>query len=269
MELSPFFFALYKLVKYAVYPLTWLLVLAGLSTILAFAPTSRRRLRWTRILAASTLFLVFVSGSPILAHTLVGLLEAQNPPFDRTSAQRFDAIVVLGAGALGQGTLRPEDGLSPLSLERTICGADLYAQGFAPRVLFAGAQSSLFGRGPKEAVEMKRVALRLGVSKPAILTEDRSRTTYENAVETKRLLGPASILLVTSASHVPRALALFRKQGMRVSPYPCGYLVEDRPGWGWSANVFDLLPNEAALHANTLAVNEIVGSLLYWAFGKL
>ncbi len=44
--------------------------------------------------------------------------------------------------------------------------------------------------------------------------------------------------------------------------------VEDRPGWGWNASVFDLPPNEVALHANTLAVNEIVGSLVYRALGK-
>ncbi len=269
MELSPFFFAVYKVVKYAVYPFTWLLLLTGLSTILAFAPASWRQLRWTKIVAVFTLLLVFISGSPILARVLVGSLEAQYPPFDPSSVQRFDAIVVLGGGAVGRGTLRPEDGLSPLSLERTVCGANLYAQGFAPKVLFAGAESSAFERGPKEAVEMKRLAVRLGVSQKAILTEDRSRTTFENAVETKRLLGPASILLVTSASHVPRALALFHKQGMRVTPYHCGYLVKDRPGLDWRVHIVDLLPNDAALHANTVAVNEIVGSLVYDALGKL
>jgi uncharacterized SAM-binding protein YcdF (DUF218 family) len=269
MELSPFFFALYKLVKYAVYPFTWFLLLTGLSTILAFMQTSWRQLQWTRVVTVCTLLLVFLSGSPIAARILVGSLEAQYPPFDASRAQRFDAIVVLGAGAVGQGTLRPEDGLSPLSLERTLCGVDLYTRGFGPKVLFAGAESNVFGQGPKEAHEMTRLALRLRVPQQAIVTEDRSRTTYENAVETKRLLGPASILLVTSASHIPRALALFHKQGMRVTPYPCGYLVEDRPGLGWKLNVFDLLPTEAALHANSLAVNEIVGSLVYAALGKL
>src|SRR5215831_3902418 len=57
-----------------------------------------------------------------------------------------------------------------------------------------------------------RWAERLGIPDRAIVTEENSRTTFENASETKRLLGPASILLVSSASHLPRAVMLFGKQ---------------------------------------------------------
>jgi len=269
MELSPFLFGLYKLAKFAVYPFTWVVVLLALVAILSALPGSPRRSWWLRYLSASTLLLVFVFGNPLVARTLLGLLEGQYPPFSGSTTRRFDAIVVLGGGAVGKGTLRPSDQLSGLSLERTICGADLFAQGLAPRLLLTGGEATIFGPGPIEAVEMKRLALRLGVPEDAIVVEDRSRTTYENAVGVKGILGHASILLVTSASHVPRAVGLFRKQGLETTASPCGYLEKDRPWSGWDGNPFDLIPEVEAMDRNTDAIAELVGTIVYGAIGKL
>lgn len=269
MELSPFFFGLYKFAKFAVFPFTWLFLLLGVLTFLVVLPVSPQRLRWIRILAISALLLTFLFGNPIVAATLAGLLEQQAPRLDSSSIKRFDAIVVLGGGAAGKGTLRPSDELSDLSMKRTICGADLFAHGFAPRILFSGGDASIIGSGPKEAIEMKRLARRLGVPEEAILIEDQSRTTYESAVATKRLLGQASILLVTSANHIPRALGLFRKQGLDVTPSPCGYTVKNRPGDNWGGDPFDLLPQAGAFSKSTTAIAELVGMLVYWVTGKL
>ena len=85
----------------------------------------------------------------------------------------------------------------------------------------------------------------------------------------KGILGHASILLVTSASHVPRAVGLFRKQGLETTASPCGYLAKDRPWSGLGINPFDLLPDVDALSRNTIAITEVVGTIVYWAIGKL
>lgn len=268
MELSPFLFGLYKLVKFLVYPLTWMFVLLALVAVLAGLPGSPRRSWWLRYLSASTLLLLFIVGNPLISRTLVGLLERQYPPFEGSATRRFDAIVVLSGGIAGKGTLRPTDQLSGLSLERTICGVDLFGQGLAPRLVLSGGEATVFGPGPIEAVEMKRLALRLGVPEQAIVVEDRSRTTYENAVDVKRILGHASILLVTSASHMPRALGLFRKQGLETTASPCGYLAKNRPWSRWD-DPFDLIPDVEALRKSTLAITEVVGTIVYWAIGKL
>ncbi len=269
MELTPFLFGVYKLVKFAVYPFTWLFVLLGFLTILAVAPASPRRLRWIRILAVSTFLLFFLLGNPLVASTLMGFLESQYPPFDHSTTKKFDAIVVLAGGALSQGSLRPSTELTDSSTARTLCGANLYAQGFASQVLFSGGDATIFGQGPIEAMEMKRLAVRLGVPEQAIVLEDRSRNTYEEAIETERILGEASILLVTSASHIPRALGLFHKQGMDVTPYPCGYTAKDRPGDLWDNDPFDLVPGAEALSKSTKAINEITGIIVYWLGGKI
>jgi uncharacterized SAM-binding protein YcdF (DUF218 family) len=269
MEMSPFLFGLYKLVKYGIYPLTWLsLFLVVLALLVAF-PISPRRLRWIRYLVGSSIFVVLIFSSRLVSSTLIGLVEERAPQFDDSTAKRFDAIVVLGGGAAGQGTLRPTDELSLESMERTICGADLFTKGFAPRLLFTGGNSSVYGSGPEESAVTKRLALRLGVPENAILLESQSRNTYENAVETKRLLGTASILLVTSASHIPRASALFRKQGFNLTSYACGYQAQNLPGSEWNGDPFDLIPDVKALYTSTEAISEIAGFLVYRAIGKL
>ena len=117
---------------------------------------------------------------------------------------------------------------------------------------------------------MRRWAERLGVPREAIVIEGQSRTTYENAIETKRLLGAASVLLVTSASHLPRATALFAKQGFHVTPVPCDFLIRNRPRDNFQdLDPFDVLPNDRAIEQTTGAVTELAGMGVYWLTGKL
>jgi len=269
MEMSPFLFGLYKLAKHLLYPLTWLTLLLAVLVVLVSGPFSPRRIRWVRMTAGAALLLTLVLSNRTLGHVLVSYVEAASPPFVVTSPQSFDAIVVLGGGVVAQGTLRPSDALSGIGLERTVCGIELFRQGVAPRLLFAGGDSAVFGSLPEESQVMKSLAVRLGVPEDAVLTENHSRNTYENAVGTKQILGDASILLVTSASHIPRAVGIFRNQGMKVTPYPCGYLARNLPGTGVDWVPFDLIPDARALFITTETISEIAGRVFYRVTGKL
>jgi uncharacterized SAM-binding protein YcdF (DUF218 family) len=201
MELTPFLFAVYKLVKYGFYPLSWVLLVMMLTTLWLFLPLTPQRLRRARIGSLSGVLLLLAISNPLVARPLLGSLEAWYPPPSLSNSERYDAIVVLGGGVLERGTLRPMADLSSHSRNRTTCGVDLYQQGYAPKLVFTGGNGYAF-EGPKDAPEMKRWAMRLGVSMEGMVIEEQSRTTYESAIETKRLLGPVSILLVTSASHL-------------------------------------------------------------------
>jgi uncharacterized SAM-binding protein YcdF (DUF218 family) len=269
MEMSPFLFGLYKLVKLVVYPYTWLCIVTAALAALAFLPSSPTRLRWFRILAVAALVIVWLLGAPLVSTIAAGLLESRSQPFDRTTTARFDAVVVLGAGVSGKGSLRPADQLSGLSMQRTLCGADLFAEGRAPRLVLTGGTAAIFGEAPKEAVEMRRLAIRLGVPEEAIVVDDRARTTYENALEVKRVLGQGSILLVTSASHMPRAAGLFRKQGFTVTTAPCTYRLQEWPNVWSNLDLLDFFPILWALDGFTNTLAEVVGMITYWATGKL
>ncbi|HJT19082.1 MAG TPA: YdcF family protein [Nitrospira sp.] len=219
MELTPLLFALYKLAKYFLYPLTWVILLVVLTVWLVFLPQNATRLRWTRITASASLIVLLLVSNPFLSNQLIGTLEGWYPSVPPASPRPHDAIVVLSGGILDRGTLRPSDELSSYSRDRTICGVDLYQQGYAPKLLLTGGDAHVFRSGPIEALKMKEWAERLGVPRADIMTEEESRTTYENAIGTRRLLGPSSIVLVSSAFHLPRAVAIFEKQ--RLSGNAC------------------------------------------------
>jgi uncharacterized SAM-binding protein YcdF (DUF218 family) len=270
MELTPFFFGLYKFVKYGLYPLTWVVLLLVAATILTLFPFSPIRLRWVRQLVASSLLLLMTSSSPLIAYPLIGSLESWYRPPQLTPSDRFDAIVVLGGGLDEKGSLRPTVEPNSLSRNRTTCGVDLFQQGYAPTLVLTGGDAMVLGRGPQVADEMKRWAVRLGVPESATKIDTEARNTYENATGTKRLIGPASILLVSSASHLPRAVPVFTKQGFRVTPAPCDYVAQSLPREGWdNIDLLDFLPTATALQHTTVVVTEVVGIIVYWLAGKL
>jgi uncharacterized SAM-binding protein YcdF (DUF218 family) len=270
MELTPFFFGLYKFVKYGLYPLTWVVVLLGASMLLALFPFSPKRLRWVRLLILSSLLLLMTISSPLIATPLIGSLEAWHQPPRLMPSDRFDAIVVLGGGVDEKGSLRPTTEPSSLSRNRTTCGVNLYQRGYAPTLVLTGGDTRIFGTGPQEAVEMKRWAVHLGVPESATMIDTEAQNTFENATGTKQLLGPASILLVSSASHLPRAVPVFAKQGFRVTPAPCDYVSRNLPRESWDdIDPFDFMPNDGALQHTREAVAEVAGIVIYWLAGKL
>lgn len=270
VDLTPALYGAYKIVKYLLYPLSWIAGGLLLTFLTACLPTTPWQTRWVRRFAFGSVIVTLLTATPLPAKMLIALLEGWHPPFQPTASTRFDAVVVLAGGVYSQGTLRPSAEISEASRERTTCGAEAWLQGIAPRLVLSGGDARVFGTGPIESHEMKRWARRLGVPESAILAEDRSRTTYENAIRTKELLGASRILLVTAAHHLPRAVALFQKQGFTVTPSPCGYEATDRPADVWQRlNLFDLLPSYTALKLTTQAIDELVGIAVYWAAGKL
>ena len=270
MELTPFFFGLYKFVKYGLYPLTWVVLLLSAATILALFPFSPKRLRWVRLLVITSLLLLVTISNPLVATSLMGSLESWYQPTHLSPSDRFDAIVVLGGGINEKGSLRPTTEPSSYSRNRTTCGVDLYQRGYAPILALTGGDGRIFGTGPKEAVEMQHWAVRLGVPESATKIDTEARNTYENATGTKQLLGPASILLVSSAGHLPRAVPVFTKQGFRVTPAPCDYASQNLPRENWNnVDLFDFLPNDTALRQTREAVEEVAGIVVYWLAGKL
>ena len=270
MELTPFFFGLYKFVKYGLYPLTWVVLLLGAATVLALFPFSPTRLRWVRRLVIVSLLLLLTISNPLVATSLMGSLESWYQPAQLSPSDRFDAIVVLGGGVNERGSLRPAAEPTSYSRNRTTCGVDLFQQGHAPIVVLTGGDARVFGTGSKEAVEMQRWAVRLGVPESATMIDTDARNTYENATGTKRLIGPASILLVSSAGHLPRAVPVFIKQGFRVTPAPCDYASQDLPQESWKdIDLFDFMPSTTAFQHTTEAVTEVAGIVIYWLAGKL
>ncbi len=175
--------------------------------------------RW--ILAGGTILLL--GGWAPLPDALLRHLERQYPDPPALPVQQYAGVIVLGgaleSGYVSEGTQEPQvNG----GAERLTTVLPLLRQAPDLAVVFTGGQGEYFGSGPSEAERARRFFVQLGLDPQRVRLEDKSRNTYENAVFTARLSGidPGKPwILITSAYHMPRALAVFRKQGWNVTPY--------------------------------------------------
>jgi len=145
--------------------------------------------------------------------------------------EHVDGIVVLG-GAIDDLTSR-DRGTPTLTAaaNRLTTFVALSRRYPDARLVFTGGSGDL-AQGVSNEAEFARTLLdQLGLSPERVLFEDRSRTTRENATDTAALVRPQPgerWVLVTSASHMPRAVGVFRHAGWTVLPWPVGYLSRNR-----------------------------------------
>lgn len=192
-----------------------------------------------------------------------GLLEQRYPHRLPDELPQAQAIVVLGGNTANnrQNWFQPLDAQTAWS--RIDTAARLYEAGRAPRIVLSGA--ALDGT-MSEASMMARQLVQYGIPEQALVQEAASLTTYENAVYTRKVLDAQNIgdvLLVTSALHMPRAMAVFRKQGIHAVAAPSDpqITVPDDPDFSF------WLPSMRALSASRSIVKEYVGLLVYWLRG--
>jgi uncharacterized SAM-binding protein YcdF (DUF218 family) len=224
----------------------------------------RRRLGTTLSWAALTVLLV--QGWEPLPDVVIRQLEAQYPgPAAKASLQPYAGVVVLG-GALEPAYVWQGHGQVALNsaAERMTVPIALLQQYPHLRLLFTGGEGELFAEGFTEAERAKIFFDSMGVAPQRVVYESASHTTYENAVFSARVAGvdPAQPwLLLTSASHMPRALATFRKAGWNVTAYP----VDFRTGTDTPWTQYSLAGGATKWH---LALHELMGLLTYRLAGR-
>ena len=131
------------------------------------------------------------------------------------TAKESDVIIVLGAGLLRDG--RPGWALTRRSLQ----GADLWRKGMASYVLCTGGQAETYPRS--EAAACRELLLTAGLPTGAILMEEQSRSTEENAIFSRGILDEMEfddVLLVSDSYHMLRATWLFQLQGINSTSSP-------------------------------------------------
>lgn len=253
-----------KILPYLLYPLSivLLLLLAGAVARLLGAR------RAGGVLVSLSVVLLLVASNPWLAREFRARLEQWYPPVTVAETPRAGAIVVLG-GALDLPV--PPRIVAELngSADRPLHGARLYRAGKAPLVVVTGG--NVFDQGEQirgEAWYMTQLLIEWGVPGFAIMAEENSRNTRDNALETKKILdreGIHTVLLVTSAMHMPRALATFAGAGIATIPVPVDFTVGDYR----QPLLLDLLPSAGALAFNTQTLREYLGIFVYGLRGWL
>jgi uncharacterized SAM-binding protein YcdF (DUF218 family) len=225
------------------------------------ALTLRKQLAIT--LTAVGLVWVLLWSLPSATLYFGGKLESRYPFQLPENLSQGDVIVVLGGNTQANRANWFEPFNRATATDRVDRAAALYFAGRAPKILLSGGAYE--GR-VSEAQGMAKVLRQKGIPDSALILEKESRNTHENTVLTQIALNnPAhqKILLVTSALHMPRALASFQKQGM--SAIPAGVAPQISLPDDYALNPW--LPHTRSLEASRTIIKEYFGLLGYWFRG--
>lgn len=256
-------FFLSKFLPLFIYPIGIVIILL----VVALVCLIRLKRRPAIAAISAALVILYMSSMPLLSDLLVRSLEYQNlPPQEIPVA---DAIVVLGGGTKAQISPRPWIEVSEAG-DRILYGSRLWLEKKAPLLILSGGRTSLFGEGGRaESEDMTEIAIALGVNKSSILQDPDSLNTYENAVNVQKLLQKSNlnkIILVTSAMHTPRSLAIFRKLGIETIAAPTDFFIVENPE---PPNIFAILPDADTLKNTTNTLKEYIGLIIYRLYGWL
>jgi len=210
-----------KLLDFLTQPLAWVLTLLALGLLL------RHRRRTGTALLWSALAVLLLQGWEPLPDALLRRLEAQYPAPAQIDLSRYAGVVVLGGATepsyVWEGHEQPAlNGAA----ERLTAALPLLQRAAQLKLLYTGGEGEWFERGLSEAERARRFYAAMGVPAQRLLLEAAARTTHENAVLSAALPGVDKTqpwLLLTSAWHMPRSMATFRKAGWNVTPWPTDY----------------------------------------------
>jgi uncharacterized SAM-binding protein YcdF (DUF218 family) len=249
-----------KLLLFVTQPLAWVALLLALGLLLL-----HRRERIGRRLIGTALGVLLLQGWLPLPDALLRQLERQYPAPAGLDFRHYAGIVVLG-GALEPAYIWAGHAQPALNgaAERMTAPLPLLQQYPNLRLLFTGGEGELLAEGMSEAERARRFYLQMGVDPQRLQFESASRTTHENAVLSAKLPDIDKTrpwLLLTSAWHMPRALATFRKTGWNVSPWPADYRTGLETPW----SQYSLAQGAVKWHT---ALHEYLGLFVYQLTGR-
>lgn len=255
------FFVLSKIFWLLVQPLS-LIFLLGLAGAVLVA---WRRVRTGLAIGGLALVLLGASSFTTLGFLLINPLEER---FARPAEMPTDVSTIVMLGGATVGRVSAVRGITELNdagdrLMETLRLARLYPQA---KVLISGGSGALEGEVLPEAEIAARLFVDMGLGRDRLLLEDQSRNTDENAELTRDMLGPVdgTVLLVTSAFHMPRSMGLFRKAGLTVVAWPTDYRSTGQEGIG-----FDIVNPVLNFVTTGVAVKEWIGLVAYAASGRI
>ncbi len=248
-------------------PLVYPLGLACILLILALVFYRHHRLGRMAILLA--FILLWLGGNRLVAFQLARFLEWQYLPLEEVP--EVDVMVVLGGGTLAANPPRVMPEVNGAG-DRLIYAARLYREGKAQKVLLTGGGIEWYSASSTNpAAEMAELLEMMGVPPEALILEDQSQNTLQNAQNSSKILEELDvrrILLVTSAMHMPRSVRIFERQSLEVIPAPTDYSVTQL-GWQRLTSpslvtwILNLIPNADNLSLTSRALKEIIGAAVY------
>ncbi|MFZ3071095.1 MAG: YdcF family protein [Anaerolineaceae bacterium] len=220
-------------------------------------------------LVVISLLLVSVGGNTYFAAYLTRSMEWRYMP--PASTPKADAIVVLGGGTESPDTPRQMVEVNGAG-DRVLYAAKLYKEGAAPLIILSGGNLGFSqARSTTPAQEMRAMMITLGIPEKALVLQEKSQNTAEDAAYTLEILegkGIEKIILVTSAAHMDRSVMLFRDEDLEIIPAPTDYTVTSQSWnnlmhWDYKIVLLNLMPNSQSMNQTNAILREYMGILFY------
>lgn len=255
------FFLTSKILSFLASPIVWIFLVLMAAFI---KKDSRTRVK---LFAIATGMFYFFSNE-FLFDVTFGHWEPRYVTENRIAPGKvYEAGIVLGGMTwYDEETARPQ---FLRSADRLYQAVWLLKQRKIKKIIFSGGSGSLSTPHIKEADHIKKWLAQIGIADSLVIIDNRSNNTHENAVCTKKILdslhlGTKPKLLITSASHMRRALACFRKQSVfNLTVFPTDYYSSE-----FRIELDHcLVPNTETFHAYTVVMHEMLGYLVYKIMG--
>lgn len=252
------FFVLSKTLSYLVMPLTIVALCFLLSAII------KHRI-WRRRLMIGGLVLLFLFSNEFIANELMKRWEIETRPYSMT--RHYKLGIVLTGTIIPQ--LKPDDRVYfQKGADRVVHTVQLYKLGLIDRILVSGGSGRLVEVGEREADRFKEVMLLMGVPDSVIMLENFTRNTHESAVAVSKIVrelkySPAECVLITSAFHMRRSLACYRKAGLPMDSFTTDFYAHHH---AYYPDAF-IIPKLDALIMWHKLVREWTGMAAYWVAG--
>ena len=253
------FFVLSKTLGFFALPSNLLIVLALAGTVLLFT----RFARVGRGFLVISMLGIVVFGILPVGRVLLYALESRFPAWTATGAVPTGFIVLGGSIDPDVSAARNEVALND-SAERLTVVTELAKRYPDARIIFTGGNGGLFG-GTAEADYVTRLLAGFGIAPGRIEAEARSRNTLENAQFSKGLAAPKPgdrWVLITSAYHMPRAMAAFRNVEFEVEAFPVDWQFANASDLYWPYRALI-----GGLAMTDTAAREFIGLVVYWLSG--
>jgi len=250
-------FLLKKIVTPFFMPLSVILILLAAGLAIIWKNKLKKRNNGKALLLLGTTLLV-LAGYGVFTDRLAASLENRYPPLHDLEAIKKNHdpvfIAVLGGGSYPDQQLPLSSQLAPDSLSRLVEGIRLYRRLPGAKLLLSGGAA--FQDVP-EALTLAKTAILLGAREEDLVVEAKSLDTADQAREIAARVGKVPCILVTSAIHMPRSVALFRKHGLNPIPAPTNYLTVKQTRLAPGA----FFPNATSLRRAEAAIHEYLGLL--------
>ena len=210
------------------------------------------------LLVGSFIFIFLMSFMPVSERFTHGVERKHLPILQKDVNQNFDYILLLGSGGIADPSLPVNSQLSATANVRFLEALRLFQAN--PRAKFVVSGSG-FGDVKTHAQMMQELAIIMGVPKAQIIRLDNSLDTDDEAKRMSKIIRGKKAVLITSATHMDRALNLFYKYGTAPTAAPSNFLAKNRSG---EVPLYYYIPNAYQLYKSKVTWHEYIGRLQNW-----